>query len=192
MAADQPGTEGGIADLPPALPSPALAPLLQGPFSRAIETLRAHAAPGGTPGQWTTRQDIVLAPIPTPPLPGTTGWTVDFGLADLGAVRVELLAGDDGMQLLLTAERAETLSLLRRHAELLATDLRQSGLADAQIGFGNWQQGDGATGRDRPAQQPPTLVAAGSMTATAANPAPVFSCTAPFPPVTGRNLNLLI
>lgn len=53
---------------------------------------------------------------------------------ELGRVTVTL-GSDDGQGLGITAERPETLDLIRRHSDMLLRDLRDSGMPDARLDF---------------------------------------------------------
>jgi flagellar hook-length control protein FliK len=61
--------------------------------------------------------------------------------AELGQMRLQVTATDDQVSIMLTAERAETADLFRRHANELAQDLRALGYANVSFSFG---QGSGA------------------------------------------------
>lgn len=65
---------------------------------------------------------------------------------ELGRVKLTLTAGDGAMVLNVTADRAETLDLLRRNIELLAQDLRDAGFQSLSFSFGG--------GQDRPDAAP--------------------------------------
>lgn len=60
---------------------------------------------------------------------------------ELGHLRFEIRQSGEQVSVLLTAERPETLDLMRRHADQLVTELRQSGFSDASLSFGQWAQG---------------------------------------------------
>lgn len=45
------------------------------------------------------------------------------------------------MQVSVTAERPETLDLLRRHSERLMQELQAAGYEGAKLDFGNWSNG---------------------------------------------------
>jgi hypothetical protein len=55
---------------------------------------------------------------------------------ELGKVRMSLLGGEGQMTVQIVAERPETLDLLRRHIDLLASELRQQGFTDLSFSFG--------------------------------------------------------
>lgn len=67
--------------------------------------------------------------------------------AELGPVRVGLAAGDGTMTVHVSAERPETLDLFRRHADLLARELREAGYGDVSFRFGSDTSAD-TSGRD--------------------------------------------
>lgn len=67
---------------------------------------------------------------------------------ELGKLRFVIQQDGASVKISLTAERPETLDLLRRHADQLLQEFRQSGYSGATIDFGNWsgqgQQGQAA------------------------------------------------
>lgn len=91
------------------------------------------------------------APPPTPPpaaqiaeaLVQTRNGQVDVLLhpEELGRIRLVLTEDGEITRVQLSAERPETLELLRRHSQDLADELRQAGLHGASFSFG-----DGAAG----------------------------------------------
>ena len=70
---------------------------------------------------------------------------------ELGHLRFEIRHSGEQVSVLLTAERPETLDLMRRHADQLVTELRQSGFSDASLSFGQWAQGGDAPYQPIPA-----------------------------------------
>lgn len=68
--------------------------------------------------------------------------TVELRLSpeELGPVRMNLVNSDQGLTIHIQAERSETLDLLRRHIDLLARDLADSGFDGASFQFGGGQQ----------------------------------------------------
>lgn len=64
--------------------------------------------------------------------------TIDVRLSpeELGRVRLALVPAELGMTVTITAERPETLDLVRRHIDLFAQDLRQSGFQNLSFSFG--------------------------------------------------------
>ena len=69
---------------------------------------------------------------------------IELSPEGLGRVRFHILHQGNAVQVVLAAERADTADLLRRNADQLAQEFRQSGLQGAQIDFGGWsgQRGD--------------------------------------------------
>lgn len=66
--------------------------------------------------------------------------------AELGQLRFEIQHRGDQVQIVLSAERPETLDLLRRNSEQLLTDFRNAGFAGASLAFGGWGAGQNAGG----------------------------------------------
>jgi hypothetical protein len=61
--------------------------------------------------------------------------------AELGRLRFEILQRGDGVQILISAERPETMDLLRRNANQLLSELSAMGLEGSELGFGRWAEG---------------------------------------------------
>lgn len=71
-----------------------------------------------------------------------------FDPEELGPVRLGLAPGDGTITVQIAAERGETLELLRRHADLLARELRQAGYGAVSFQFGaDTASGGGAAPR---------------------------------------------
>ncbi len=64
--------------------------------------------------------------------------------AELGQLRFEIHHRGDQVQIILSAERPETLDLLRRNSEQLLADFRNAGFAGASLAFGGWGAGQNA------------------------------------------------
>ena len=64
--------------------------------------------------------------------------------AELGQLRFEIHHRGDQVQIVLSAERPETLDLLRRNSEQLLADFRNAGFAGASLAFGGWGAGQNA------------------------------------------------
>lgn len=58
--------------------------------------------------------------------------------AELGKVRFEIQHSHDTIRIVLTAERAETMEMLRRHSDQLLQEFRQSGFTGTSLSFGQW------------------------------------------------------
>ena len=54
---------------------------------------------------------------------------------ELGRVRLAMTPGDAGMTVQVTAERQETLDLIRRHIDMLANDLKDQGFSNLSFSF---------------------------------------------------------
>ncbi len=73
--------------------------------------------------------------------------------AELGQLRFEILQRGDQVQIVLSAERPETMDLLRRNGDQLLADFRNAGFAGASLDFGQWGTGqDGKTHQSADAQ----------------------------------------
>lgn len=81
---------------------------------------------------------------------GAEGVEIRLDPPELGKVRMSLAPGEGSLTALITAERPETLDLLRRHADMLARDLAASGQGRVDLRFGADGQGAGGDPRDRP------------------------------------------
>lgn len=68
------------------------------------------------------------------------GEALDLQLAplELGQLRIRMQTTNDMMHVVISAERGETLDLMRRNSEQLLQELRQSGFAHASLSFGQW------------------------------------------------------
>ncbi len=100
---------------------------------------------------------------------------------ELGRVRIDLRSDGDRLTMVVSAERPETLDLLRRHSDQLVQDLRGSGHQGLDLSFSRWtgQGGDQRTlpqptavmdddtpspppdRNDRPAAQPAAALSSG-------------------------------
>lgn len=65
---------------------------------------------------------------------------------ELGRVRLSLAPGDGGMSVVITAERAETLDLMRRSIDALAADLKELGYGGLEFAFGREKGGPADSG----------------------------------------------
>ena len=59
---------------------------------------------------------------------------------ELGHVKFQIHQQGDSVRITLSAERPETLDLLRRHSDQLLQEFRQSGFSQASLSFGQWGQ----------------------------------------------------
>ncbi len=65
------------------------------------------------------------------------GFELALDPEELGSVRLNLSPSDNGMIVQVTAERPETMDLLRRHIDVLARELREAGYSDVSFSFGS-------------------------------------------------------
>ncbi len=106
----------------------------------------AHRAPEPDPRPAIVEQ--LLASVRT-----TAGGTIEVRLSpeELGHVRLDIRMTDGGLTVVVDADRAETLDLMRRSADLLARELRDAGFGATNLAFGS-----GSSQRDdRPSAPPP-------------------------------------
>jgi hypothetical protein len=123
----------------------------------------------------------VIAAIPAPKL-HVDRVEVILSPDELGRVQLNFRVEGDGMRVFVTAERPETLDLLRRHSDQLSLELRQAGYSGASLSFGQWGQQQGDT---RQAARLPAF-AQGESRILTATPALVLSH------VSGQGLDLRI
>ncbi|MFC3181856.1 flagellar hook-length control protein FliK [Cypionkella sinensis] len=127
-----------------------LAPQQPAPDILAQAEQTAHASPNQIAAPTAiAHQSAQNAPPHTPPPISTqllhhstaakTG-VVDVLLQpeELGHVKFQIQQHGDSLRILLSAERPETVELLRRHADQLLQEFRQSGFAQASLSFGQW------------------------------------------------------
>ncbi|MCC5987505.1 MAG: flagellar hook-length control protein FliK [Pararhodobacter sp.] len=95
----------------------------------------AATAPAGDIARAAGGRDIVDQVVPA--LQRASGGRVELMLspAELGRVEITLQNRDGAMSVSLSAERSETLELLRRHIDLLADDMRRLGFTDLAFSF---------------------------------------------------------
>ena len=92
---------------------------------------------------------------------------------NLGKVRLEIHTASDGVQIRISAERSETLDLLRKDSGQLVNELRQQGLGSANLSFGSWQQReDRATKQSLPVFVHATAMTLGELPPTSAGSLP--------------------
>lgn len=75
---------------------------------------------------------------------------------ELGQVRMQMMPTDGGMTVHITADRPETLDLMRRHIDQLARDLADAGYESASFSFGEGGEGgqESSARHDRPDKAP--------------------------------------
>ena len=123
-------------------------------------------------------------PAPTPVLPvplqivqaavdvGSGVTEVRMSPEELGLVRLEVRSDGDRLVMNVSAERQDTLDLLRRHADQLAAELRNAGHQGLDLSFSRWSGRDAGPETGGQPQEPPTTGPEQSKTAeVAAEPA---------------------
>lgn len=68
--------------------------------------------------------------------PGASAFEVTLSPEELGRVSIALNGRDDGFHVTISAERPETLDLMRRHISVLASEFQKLGLGDLSIDLG--------------------------------------------------------
>ena len=155
---------------PPTRPQTAQPPQMTGAPAAASPTNTDSLVPTQTTAAFGTA--LPLAPLPNPvaqplalaqPLPPMThqvahavatavsqGKSGQIEVAmrpeELGRIRFEMTTTGEKLHVILFVERPDSLDLMRRNADQLIADLRQSGFSNASLSFGGW----GAQGQARP------------------------------------------
>ncbi|MBF9035237.1 hypothetical protein HKCCE2091_13405 [Rhodobacterales bacterium HKCCE2091] len=137
----------------------------------------ASTAPGAAPAQIAqaaTGQIAAALPRADGVIVTDRGTEVALDPPELGRVRMIVTETAGGLALTITAERQETLDLLRRHAAMLNAEFQREGLANTSFSFAGEPGGDGAgrgseqqarvngpaAGFDGPAPQPARIASA--------------------------------
>ena len=100
---------------------------------------------------------------------------------------ISVSSTDSSVTVVIAAERAETMDLLRRQADLLARELRASGYSEVNLRFDGGQNAGTGFGQDQDGKAGSGSPAAAAT--PAATPAPLAS-TRPLPPGQGLDLRL--
>lgn len=147
------------------LPAPATPPPPEARIAALAGEILAAQRPGPVTDTATPADPATGGPEPAAPAPpdsrpaasrsavetllrGATPDQVEIAIEsqELGPVRFAIRLEEGGVHLACAADRAETLDLLRRHAAILAAELREGGMGSASFSFA----GDRADGRPRP------------------------------------------
>jgi len=117
---------------------------LRGAGDISSKPLRAATA---LPHQSAEAARQVAVQISTAARTGREGSTeIALNPAELGRVRITMVPGDAGMLVTVSAERPDTLDLMRRHIDLLAQEFRDIGYGGTAFSFGQHDNsGDGAS-----------------------------------------------
>ncbi|MCJ8140573.1 flagellar hook-length control protein FliK [Falsirhodobacter halotolerans] len=134
---EPPGPGVVVPDTPPPDAAPAAAP----PAAPSVPVPQTPAPQTDLPAP-----DRPTAPAPAP-TPDPVAHTTLERLADLapdddlGPLQVTVERDGEQIRIVLTAERAETLDLMRRHADQLLADLAREGLGNATFAFAQAETG---------------------------------------------------
>ena len=143
------------------------APRIDGPVAAPAET-PGPRAPGSSPATHpaapaASQATAMLAQVAREAGSQPPGTPLELTLdpPELGRVRLVVQAGDAGPMLQIAADRAETLELMRRHADQLSAQLREHGLHDTGFSFARTPgRGNGAAARPADDAVPPAAAAA--------------------------------
>lgn len=80
---------------------------------------------------------------------------VSLSPEELGRVRLTLVTDDTGISVNISAERGETLDLIRRHLDQLGQEFRRAGFSDVAFSFSAHGGGDAPTRDEAPARLQP-------------------------------------
>lgn len=116
------------------------------PSSGAIPAVRAEGVDRSAPPPVASQirravQSALPAPVVTHSLDVASGQVTDRQIelrldpAELGAVSIVLQGNEDTLVVRITAERPDTLDLMRRNSDQLLAELRAAGIGDAQMSF---------------------------------------------------------
>ncbi len=174
----------------PEVPSPLTDPMAEGLALLAVAAPRAEASPAvpGSAAQGSPAAAPVLQQV-TVALSGPLAPVTELRLSpeELGSVRIEVATDGDQVAMVVTAERQDTLDLLRRNADRLMADLREAGFARLDLSFGAWS---GPSGGERTPDIPSPAPSVEELPEIAA----ALAATGPAPPraVTAAGLYLRI
>ena len=133
----------------------------EGPAQLAtLDTSEARRAPEAAPNRGDVQARPVITQLVQAAKSAIDGMIeVKLSPEELGRVRLAMVAGEAGMTVTVTAERAETLDLIRRNIDLLAADLAREGFADLSFSFGQEGAGDRRenSGDDRGGEGAPSV-----------------------------------
>lgn len=172
--------------------SPTATPPDQTALQRLADPARPQANPIPIPPYPAAQTAPPLSPlataVPAQLLPHhaaaqTGGVDVLLHPEELGHVKFQIQQHGETVRILLSAERPETLDLLRRHSDQLLQEFRQSGFSQASLDFGHW-------GQQQRSPPPPAELAALFDTDAREPVAPPRPATPPAATSSGQGLNL--
>lgn len=189
-----PASGSAAPDAKPAAAAPAImaAPVVQGavprdaPLPRETMSPAIDATTGLTPSEGeelhrqapaTTRNEPAGRPVINQVvhmvLRAAPEGVVEVRLSpeELGRVRLSMSQAEVGMTVHISAERPETLDLMRRNIDMLESDLRDQGFQDLNFSFGEGAPGDPR--QDFSTDNDDTSLAPGIRADMAPRPAPV-------------------
>jgi flagellar hook-length control protein FliK len=146
----------------PAVPTPDQAPVLpaepvlildlqpRNALAAKVE-LTSSAPPSAPPGPPPVSLQVAQAVTAS----GASVTELTLNPEELGRVRIDLHSDGDRLTMVVSAERPETLDLLRRHSDQLVQDLRGSGHQGLDLSFSRWT---GQGGDQRALPQPPAAL----------------------------------
>ena len=110
--------------------APSFAPQASGSMQAPVQTSGAAPAPPPPPA-------LQIATAVASEGPGASQIDVSLSPEELGHVRLRLTHGEAGLSVAVTADRPETLDLLRRNIDTLARDFQDIGYGDVSFSFGD-------------------------------------------------------
>ncbi len=139
-----------IGPLDPAMPDPTMAPVAEAAGAAAAGAPDRPSAPQPPAPQPVTAQ-LAQRLAAAEPLPrGDAPLEMTLDPPELGAIRLSVTRGAEGMVLHLHADLPETLDLLRRNGGALAEELQRHGLEHGAFSFSGGRDGQ----QPRPAPAP--------------------------------------
>lgn len=147
-----------------------LPPLRDGPSGQTMRDMPSGLPPAAARAETTRAVAGQLAAVISA-RPGAGGVEIALNPEELGRVSITLNGRDDGMHLIIMAERPETLDLMRRHMAILSAEFERLGYGDLSLDLGMSGDAphDGDTSQQDPAFSP---TEAGDTAETLARPIP--------------------
>ncbi len=125
---------------------------LVGPFMVAkADVVAPQISPAALPTLPVTIPHLAAQILPHSPAAKNGPIELVLNPSELGHLRFEIHQKGENVQVVLSAERPETLDLLRRNGEQLAIEFRNAGFSGASLSFGQW-------GRSSDGQPPASFI----------------------------------